>query len=330
MQFGLYLRSFMSDPGRPLHDQIDDVVEVCHVAQEAGFGAVTVPQHWVSYPTVWPAPFPMLARLAPETGNMRLVAGILLLPLHNPLEVAESVATLDHICRGRFTLGVGLGYRETELEAVGATRKDRAPRLRESIALMKRLWSGETVDFEGRYWQVHGARMGFTPVQKPNPPIWIASQSEGAARRSAQVGDGVYLAPQVGFSDLKPLVDAYLEARPPGNRGSVTATRCVSFAGSRTEAVQQARERAAASARMYSTWDMQEETMVKIHISSNTEITDWAIAGNGADCRQQFQALQAGLGLDYAGITFLNLPKGLSACSDYLRAFGEQVIRPLS
>lgn len=330
MQFGLYLRSFMSDPTRPLYQQIDEVVEICHAARDAGFAAVTVPQHWVSHPTVWPQPFPMLARLAPETGDMRLVVGILLLPLHNPLDVAESVATLDHISHGRFVLGLGLGYRETELEAAGATRKDRVPRMRESLEIMKRLWSGEDVDFEGRYWQVHGARMGFTPVQKPHPPIWMASQSEGAARRAAQLVDGLYLAPQVGFSDLKPLIDAYLKERSPEDRGTVALTRCVSFSTNREKAVEEARERAASSARMYSSWEMQEETMVKIHISSATEMTDWAVAGSPADCRDLYGKLRGEMGVDYVGVTFMNLPKGVDACKDYLQKYGEEVIRPLS
>lgn len=325
MDFGLYLRSFMSDPARPLHQQIDDVVEVCHVARDVGFAAVTVPQHWVSHPTVWPAPFPMLARLAPETGDMRLVAGILLLPLHNPLDVAESVATLDHISKGRFTLGVGLGYRETELEAVGATRKDRVPRLRESIEIMKLLWSGETLDYEGRYWKVHNAKMGFTPVQKPHPPVWIASQSEGAARRAAKLGDGLYLAPQVGFADLPPLVQAY---RSEGGK-TVALTRCVSFSSNREQAVEEARARAEASQRMYNTWDMQEEHMVQIHISPGSALTEWAVAGGPQDCVEQFSKLRDDPGVDYVGVTFLNLPKDLPGCRDYLQRFGEEVIARL-
>ena len=119
MQFGLYLRSFLTDRSRPLHEQIDDVIEICHVARGAGFSSVTMPQHWVSYPTTWPQPFSVLARLAPETGDMKLMTGIVLLPLHNPLQVAEDVATLDQISKGRVVFGVGIGYRETELEAVG-------------------------------------------------------------------------------------------------------------------------------------------------------------------------------------------------------------------
>ena len=70
-----------------------------------------------------------LAALSQRTTEVRLGTSIIVLPLHNPLQSAEDVATLDQICNGRFTLGAGIGYRETELEAAGATRKERAPRL---------------------------------------------------------------------------------------------------------------------------------------------------------------------------------------------------------
>ncbi len=329
MQFGLYLRSFLTDRARPLYEQIDDLVEICHVARDSGFSAVTMPQHWVSHPTIWPQPFPVLARLAPETGDMRLLTGIVLLPLHNPLQIAEDAATLDHICRGRFTLGVGIGYRETELEAVGAARRDRAPRLEESIEVMKRLWSGEEVDHEGRYWNIHGARMGFLPVQQPHPPIWIACQSDGAVRRAARIADACYIAPQVGFGDLSALIDAYRGERAalgrPGE-GRVTISRGVAFAKDRETAAAEAQAAAESSYRMYSTWNMQEDTMVRINIESDSRVDDWAVTGNGADCLEQFNQL-AEQGVDYVGVTFYNLPRTLDARKEYLQSFAEDVIR---
>ena len=63
------------------------------------------------------------------------------------MEVAENVATLDHICHGRLDVGVAIGYREEELETVGLGRRDRVPKLEEALGLMKRLWAGETVTF---------------------------------------------------------------------------------------------------------------------------------------------------------------------------------------
>jgi probable F420-dependent oxidoreductase len=328
MRFGLYLRSFLTDRTRPLHEQIDDVVEICHIARDAGFSTVTMPQHWVSHPTIWPQPFSMLARLAPETGDMTLMTGIVLLPLHNPLQMAEDVATLDHISKGRFVFGVGIGYRETELEAVGATRKDRVPRLTESIEIMKRLWSGDEVDYEGRYWKIHGAKMGFLPYQQPHPPIWIACQSGGAVRRAARIADAAYLAPQVGFDDLRQLIGAYRDERAARglDQGKVTISRGVAFANDKETAVREAMEAAQSSYRMYSTWNMQEDTMVKINIESDSKVDDWAVAGNGDDCIEGFKRLETD-GIEYVGATFYNLPKGLEARREYLMGFGENVIK---
>ena len=328
MEFGLYLRSFLTDRSRPLYEQMDELVEICHVARDVGFSAVTMPQHQVSHPTTWPQPFQVLARLAPETGDMRLLTGIVLLPLHNPVQVAEEVATLDHLTHGRFTFGVGIGYRETELEAAGATRRDRVPRLTESIEIMRRLWTGEEVTYEGRYWTVREARMGFTPLQQPHPPIWIACQSDGAVRRSARIADACYIAPQVGFDDLGTLIDAYHDesAVTGQTKGRVTISRGVAYAKDRATATAEAQEAAASSYRMYSTWNMQEDTMMKINIDSGSQVTDWAVAGNGDDCVEQFGQL-AERGIDYVGMTFYNLPKGLDARKEYLLSFAENVIR---
>ena len=169
MEVGLYLRDHLEDPTRPVYEQIEEAAEVCRWARDLGFSAMYMPQHFVSYPTVWPQPLQILSRLAPETGQMRLLTGILLLPYHNPLDLAEQIATVDHICHGRFTLGAGIGYRETELAAFGTNRRERVSRFEESLALMRQLWTGESVNFEGKYWQLHDGKMGFTPVQKPHP-----------------------------------------------------------------------------------------------------------------------------------------------------------------
>ncbi len=287
-----------------------------------------MPQHWASHPTIWPQPFQMLGRLAPETGNMRLLTGILLLPLHNPLQVAEDTATLDHISKGRFVLGAGLGYRDTELEAVGATRKDRVPRLTESIELMKRLWTGEEIDFEGKYWTVHKAKMGFVPLQQPHPPIWMARQSEAAVRRAARIADACYLAPQVSFDDLDGLIAVYRDERAKTGQdaGRVTISRGVSFASNREKAIEEAQEAAESSYRTYKTWNMQENAMVKINIDSDSQVGDWAVAGGPDECVEGFTRL-AEKGVSYVNMTFLNLPKTQESRKDFLQRFAENVIR---
>ncbi len=177
-QIGFHLTPFWSPTDRSPTQIIDEAIEVVHAASTMGYAWVSMGHHWLSYPTIWPQPYPLIARLAPETGKMRIKSSVLLLPLLNPVEVAENVSTLDHITHGRLVLGVAIGYREAQLETDGLTRKDRNAKLEESIELMKQLWTGQEVSFEGRYSKVTKGRVGFTPYQKPHPPIEMGARAK--------------------------------------------------------------------------------------------------------------------------------------------------------
>src|ERR671923_639808 len=230
MQIGIHLTPFFSPTDRPPTQIIDEVVTLSQRASQLGFAWISAPHHWTAHPSVWPQPFPLLARLAPETGSMRLMTLVILLPLLNAVETAENAATLDAISHGRLTLGVAIGYREAELEAVGLTRKDRVPKLEESLALMKRLWSGEEVTFTGRYTRVTKLRMGLMPVQQPHPPIVMGCQSERATARAARLTDGAFFGPQVGWADIGKLLDVYRRARADAGHpspGVLGASRAV-------------------------------------------------------------------------------------------------------
>src|SRR5207302_1322019 len=232
---------------------------VIAAASSMGFDWVSIGQHWISHPTIWPQPFPMLARLAPETGSMQLKTSVLLVPLLNPVEVAENVATLDHLCHGRLVLGVAVGYRDAELQSVGLTRKDRGPKLNESIELMKLLWSGQEVTYHGRYTHVERGRLGFTPFQKPHPPIEMGAQSENAARRAARIADGVFVGPQVAWQDAGALAEVYRQERQALGRtepGVVGASRSLMLGSSKEDAAARARQYLDKTFAMYSTWQM--------------------------------------------------------------------------
>ena len=163
MDVGLYVRDFIDDPSRPLFDQIEEAAEIFRRAKGMGFTALYMPQHFIAYPTIWPQPMQILSRLAPDTEGLRLMTGILLLTYHNPVDIAEQTATLDQISNGRFTLGVGLGYVEKELEAFGTNRAERVSRLEESIALMKEPEKRSTMmavtgPFVAAAWESHPCR----------------------------------------------------------------------------------------------------------------------------------------------------------------------------
>jgi alkanesulfonate monooxygenase SsuD/methylene tetrahydromethanopterin reductase-like flavin-dependent oxidoreductase (luciferase family) len=140
MKFGL-LVSKQHPSGVSMVERFREHVEQVRAAREAGFDLIVMGQHYLSTPFQELQTLPALARLAAEAGTMRVGATVLLLPLLNPVDVAEQVATLDVICEGRFICGVGLGYREEEYEAFGVRRGQRVARLVESLDVIKRLWT---------------------------------------------------------------------------------------------------------------------------------------------------------------------------------------------
>jgi alkanesulfonate monooxygenase SsuD/methylene tetrahydromethanopterin reductase-like flavin-dependent oxidoreductase (luciferase family) len=138
---------------------------------------------------------PFLARLAAEAGDMTIGLGILLINLHNPVYVAETVATLDVIARGNFIFGVGLGYREVEFNAFQVPRGKRVARFEECLELVQRLWTEENITYESEVCKLDGVTMNIRPVQKPGPPIWIAANNDGAVERAARLGDAWFVSP---------------------------------------------------------------------------------------------------------------------------------------
>lgn len=133
-------------------------------------------------------PVPLLARLAEEAYPMKLAPGVLLLPLLNPVEVAENVATLDVVSEGRAVMGVGMGYRQEENEAFGSPAKERVSRFLECLQVVLRLWTGEPFTHEGRHFQLHNAVGTTLPVQRPHPPIWVAANNDQAVARAGRLG----------------------------------------------------------------------------------------------------------------------------------------------
>ena len=295
-----------------------------------GYAWVSMGHHVLSYPTVWPQPFPMLARLAPETDRMRLKTSVLLLPLMSAVAAAENVATLDHISHGRLDVGVVIGYREKELETEGLGRADRVPKLEESLALMKRLWAGETVTAQGRYTRLTEGRMGFVPFQRPHPPLEMAAQSVGATRRAARLTDGVFFGPQIGWDSVEKLARVFREARQEAGAttaGSVGASRALIVGASREAAATAARAYLEKTFAMYRTWEMQESTMMELQLSFDAPLESWTVCGSPADCLQTL-ARAGAMGLDRVGFTIYSLPREPKARIDYLQMIAEEIVRP--
>jgi len=333
MHIGFHLTPFWSPTDRTPTQIFDEAIEVVRAASTMGYSWVSLGQHWLSYPTIWPQPYPLIARLAPETGSMQLKTSVLLLPLLNPVEVAENVATLDHLTHGRLLLGVAIGYREQELETIGISRKDRAPKLEESLLLMKRLWSGEEVTFQGRYVNVTKGRMGFMPYQKPHPPIEMGAQSEKATQRAARITDGVFFGPQVAWKDIERLVGVYREARQEAGHsalGILGASRSLMVGNSKEHAAQTARQYLEKTFQMYRNWDMQESSMVPLQLGFDRSLDDWTVHGSPQECVETLLRARDELGLNRIGFTIYSLPRSPQARIEYLQMIAEEIVRKVA
>jgi alkanesulfonate monooxygenase SsuD/methylene tetrahydromethanopterin reductase-like flavin-dependent oxidoreductase (luciferase family) len=202
MQFGLQLNS-QHPATENMRARLQELLEQVHLAQAVGFHSIVAPQHYLPAPFQMLQPLPLLARMAAEAKQMRLIAGIMLLSLQNPVALAEDIGTLDAICNGQFTLGVALGYRAPEFQAFGVAKADAVPRLTEVLAVLKRLWTEEKVEHHGRFFTIPGVTLTTRPVQQPHPPIWMGADSDAAVRRSARLADAWYINPHAKLETLE-------------------------------------------------------------------------------------------------------------------------------
>jgi alkanesulfonate monooxygenase SsuD/methylene tetrahydromethanopterin reductase-like flavin-dependent oxidoreductase (luciferase family) len=248
------------------------------------------------------------------------------------VDVAENVATLDHITHGRLDLGVAIGYREKELEAAGLTRRDRVPKLEESLEVMKRLWRGDEVTFDGTYTKLKNVRVGFPPYQRPHPPLEMGAQSVGATRRAARLVDTVFFGPQVSWADVGRLVGVYRDTRAtegPGTPGRAVASRSLIVGASKEAAHAAAKAYLERTFAMYRGWEMQEPTMVPLQLGFEVSLDDWTINGTPAQCVETIARAHE-QGLDGIGFTIYSLPKGVQARIDYLQMIAEEIVRPVA
>ncbi len=226
MQLGRFLNTQWRDTERV---SVSGLLDQVRTARDTGFASLWLPHHYLVQPMQMLQPMPLLGRLVPETGSMTLGMDILLLPLLNPVAVAEEWTTLDVLSEGRAVLGVGLGYRPEEFTAFGVPIAERAARAAESIRLIRRLWIEERVSFEGKFYRVDGAGLSLRPVQPGGIPIWLAAQVDAALRRAARIADGWLIVPSSTIDTVAEQVGTYRaalrEAGKPDSTDSIPLTR---------------------------------------------------------------------------------------------------------
>src|ERR1700719_4542195 len=195
MRFGL-----MTDFRNPAQwerksaDVYADIIDHMVWAESLGFEDAAFLEHHFTDDGYIPSPLIAATAVAARTKKMRVGTNIAILPLYDPVGIAEDGAVLDVISNGRLDLGVGLGYRPQEYAGYGLDLEKRGARANEALQIIRRLWQGETVTFHGIHFNIDGATLTPRPVQQPNPLIWVGGFTKAATRRAAKYGDG-YIGP---------------------------------------------------------------------------------------------------------------------------------------
>ena len=172
---------------------VGETVRQARWMEDLGYEYFSVGEHFMRGDPPGPthAALPVLAVAAGATDQMRVLSSIILTPFYHPLFLARTAATLDAASGGRLTLGVGVGGEfPVEFEAAGLRVNQRGRRTDECLEVMRKLWTGEKVTFSGRHFQLTDAMINPSPVQKPNPPVWVSGRRDAAMARAAKFGDG--------------------------------------------------------------------------------------------------------------------------------------------
>src|SRR3981081_767626 len=190
----------------------DTLVRRAQLAEQIGFESlwigdhIALPVHSAGDPAEQPRleAVVALAFMAALTTRVRLAVGVFVLPQRQPVLLAKQVASIDALSKGRLMVGIGVGYVEPELRALGASLSDRSARTDEYLAAMLALWDEPTPSFAGQFVSFADVLQRPRPLQPPPPPIAIGGHSPAAFRRAIQAGNGWY-----GFDlDLQQTADA--------------------------------------------------------------------------------------------------------------------------
>lgn len=212
MKLGVYINAQhpqSADPGRCMAETIEQV----RLIRQVGFDSIWSGEHHVTDGYHYFPLLPMLQRLAAEAEGMEIGTNIVLLPLHNPMEMAEIGAFLDVITGGRFNLGVGLGYRPEEFAMFGVPIKERVSRLTEGIEIIKRLWTEDKVTHQGRHWQFERMTIRPQPAKKPRPPIMVAAHVDAAVERAGRIADGWCIVPTPRMDEVNAHAAIFAKSR---------------------------------------------------------------------------------------------------------------------
>lgn len=177
-------------------------IELVEYLEEVGFHGVWLAEHHFRDYGVCPDTLGMLMHLAGRTEQIRLGTGVSILPLHNPISIAEAAAQLDLLSDGRLDFGVGRGYQGSEFERFGIDITEARDRYNEALDMIIGLWTESDFSYEGQFYQCNELNLMPTPQQRPHPPIHVASISPETIELCAQRGLPLLIDPVATYKNV--------------------------------------------------------------------------------------------------------------------------------
>ena len=256
MRFGLIIRG--QYPQRDdMRVRLKEDLEAAKRAEQLGYDIIAKGSHYSSYPFQYIQQIPYLCQVAMIAPKLRLCPGVVLLPLHSPLHVAEELGSLDVMCDGKLVFGAGIGYREVEFNAFGSTQKQSGPRFEECLAAVKRLWTEDFVTMTGSYFKLDHANCTTMPVQKPMPPVWIGANANVGIRRAARMADTWFINPHNKIDTIAQQMEVYKRALDDCGKpfpNELPMAREVFVAPTRAEAIRLAKPSLETKYKAYKDW----------------------------------------------------------------------------
>lgn len=303
MKVGLYLTTQFTPETDVARARVE-MIEQVRTAKGSGFSSLWVPHHYATQPMQMLAPIPILAHLLREAEGMTIGPNILIMPLLNPIHVAEDAITLDLLSGGRYVLGIGVGYREAEFNSFNVPLKERVTRLTESVEIMRRLWTEDRVTYRGKIFTVEDMGIGLKPIREGGPPIWIAGVVDAAVKRAARIGDAWLITNFAHLSVLEPQMKMYRETLDEVGKPfptDVPITRECYVGPTRDAALEECKAALQYKYGAYSSWglDKQSEGSESFNQPFEDFVKDRFIIGDKAYVKDEIQRYNELLGVNH-------------------------------
>jgi alkanesulfonate monooxygenase SsuD/methylene tetrahydromethanopterin reductase-like flavin-dependent oxidoreductase (luciferase family) len=225
MDFGMFME-FGNRENRPDAGSFREGFNLVEAGESWGLDSAWLAEfHFNPVRSVLSSPIVVAGAIASRTKRMRVGMAVYVLPLNNPLRIAEEVATVDHISEGRFDFGIGRSGFARSYDIYGTPYSESQGRFRESLEIIRQAWKGETFSYQGEHFQIDNATVTPCPYQDPHPPLRMAAVTAETFPRVAQEGFPIFVGlrgmdiPELK-THLKVYRQAWLDAGHPG-KGNV-------------------------------------------------------------------------------------------------------------